>query len=165
MELARSNDESNKLPPSEASPGWFDRIPSNWTQRFNDWLLFGRAMMLDPLRILIGSPEPISRSVKTSAHNFYIDFLYNFGLIALLPILTLLAWTIRALWCHRARLIRDQGLFALSMVVLFILLVDNNFKVVLRQPYSGIAAYFLWGLLVAMLRQLGSEFSGESREK
>jgi hypothetical protein len=37
-------------------------------------------------------------------------------------------------------------------MVAFLVLVDSNFKVTLRQPYPGIFAYFLWGLLLSRLR-------------
>lgn len=38
------------------------------------------------------------------------------------------------------------------MLVRFLVLVDSNFEVTLRQPYPGIFAFFLWGLLLARLR-------------
>jgi hypothetical protein len=40
----------------------------------------------------------------------------------------------------------------LAALVAFLVLVDSNFKVTLRQPYPGIFVYFLWGLLLSRLR-------------
>ena len=42
-------------------------------------------------------------------------------------------------------------LSALSVIVLYLLFVDNLFRVSLRQPYSGIFTFFLWGLLISKL--------------
>ena len=35
--------------------------------------------------------------------------------------------------------------------------IDSNFKVTLRQPYPGIFAYFMWGLLLSRLRTSTTE--------
>ena len=60
----------------------------------------------------------------------------------------------RMTYTHVGRVLvdRDAKLLALAAVVLFLVLVESNLKVTLRQPYPGIAAYFLWGLLLARLR-------------
>jgi DHA1 family tetracycline resistance protein-like MFS transporter len=46
------------------------------------------------------------------------------------------------------------ALLGLAVVVLFVLLIDSNAKVPLRQPYPGIFFFFLWGLLLARLQAL-----------
>jgi len=55
------------------------------------------------------------------------------------------------LWRARSTLVRDLPLLGLAVVVGFLVLVDNNFKVTFRQPYPGLFGFFLWGLLVSRL--------------
>lgn len=40
----------------------------------------------------------------------------------------------------------------LTVIVFYLVVIDSNFKVTLRQPYPGIFAYFMWGLLLSRLR-------------
>ena len=98
----------------------------------------------------------MNRSVRTSAHNYYIDLAYNFGIIALLPIGILFAYTARLLWHRRRAVFESKRLLWLAILVVFFIVIDSNFKVTLRQPYPGIFAFFLWGLLLARLRNLGA---------
>jgi hypothetical protein len=90
--------------------------------------------------------------VRTSAHNFYIDLTYNFGILALIPLLVLILYTATLLWRQRDAVISSPDLLALAAAAAFLVLVESNLKVSLRQPYPGIAIYFLWGLLLARLR-------------
>jgi hypothetical protein len=80
---------------------------------------------------------------------------YNFGVLAFLPLLFLIGYTLRALWRARETLWRSPAalpLLGLSAAVLFALFMDSVFKVPLRQPYPGIFFFFLWGLLLAQLQ-------------
>ncbi|MBX3650337.1 MAG: hypothetical protein KF771_03040 [Burkholderiales bacterium] len=134
-------------------PGWAQEyLPMNLQERFGDWMLFGRPVFSSPGSFFFGH-QPMDRVVKTSAHNYYIDLAYNFGVIALLPVFVLLIHTARLLWQQRMRVMKSRQLLWLALLVSFLLLVDSNFKVTLRQPYPGIFAFFLWGLLLARLRE------------
>ena len=53
---------------------------------------------------------------------------------------------------------------ALSVVVFFLLFVDNFVKVGMRQPYPGIVAFFLWGILLSRLGAL-AEHQGRSADR
>lgn len=123
--------------------------PEYLTARLKDWSMYQEGILESWQAALFGHAEPFDRSVSTSAHNYYLDFLYNFGFIGLLPLLGLLAYTLALLVQERDAMIRSPGSFGLVLVVLFLLLVDNNFKVSLRQPYSGIFTFFLWGVMLA----------------
>lgn len=134
----------------------FRRItPKNLVERFYDWQLFVSGIVETPVTVLFGHAKPMDRQVRTSAHNYYIDFVYNFGLIALLPLLALIGHTGRLILRNRHAVLSDPALGALAAITAFLVLVDSNFKVTLRQPYPGIFAFFLWGLLVAQLQRLG----------
>jgi len=137
--------------PAEQVTSVQTRIPLNVRPRLADWALYGRGTVESPQTLLFGHAKPVDRAVATSAHNYYLDFLYNFGLVALLPLLWLIAYTAVLLWRARGSLRGELPLLGLAMVVAFLVLIDNNFKVTFRQPYPGIFGFFLWGLLVSRL--------------
>ena len=126
-------------------------LPENVTTRIHDWSVYARGVTESGKSLLFGHAEAFERSVSTSAHNYYLDLMYNFGLIAFLPLLGLIAYTCLLVIREPQRLTRDLGTFGLCFIVLFIILVDNNFKVNLRQPYPGIFSFFLWGMLLGRL--------------
>jgi hypothetical protein len=126
-------------------------LPRNVRQRFADWALYGRGIAESPRTVLFGHARPFERAVSTSAHNYYLDFIYNFGLLAFLPLLWLIAYTAALLWRARSSLQRELPLLGLAMVVVFLVLIDSNFKVTFRQPYPGLFGFFLWGLLISRL--------------
>ncbi|EJL91690.1 hypothetical protein PMI15_00047 [Polaromonas sp. CF318] len=135
--------------------GKFDKLmegkmPVNVRDRFGDWALFRNGITENARTLVFGHVEPLPRAVKTSAHNWYLDFTYSFGLVSLLPMLGLIAFTAHLVW-RRRKSIPSQTWW-LAAVVAFLVLIDSNFKVTLRQPYPGIFAYFLWGLLLSRLR-------------
>lgn len=128
------------------------KMPINIERRFADWALYSNWISENNRTLVFGHVEPPPREVKTSAHNWYLDFAYSFGLISLLPVFVLIVFTVYMVW--RFRKILPGDTWWLAGLVAFVVLVDSNFKVTLRQPYPGIFAYFLWGLLLSRLRAL-----------
>lgn len=126
------------------------KVPVNVLDRLGDWKLYHDWITESDRTMLLGHVEPPPREVKTSAHNWYLDFVYNFGLLSLVPLLTLIGYTAWQLALHRKTL--PGKTLWLAALVAFMVLVDSNFKVTLRQPYPGIFAFFLWGLLLTRLR-------------
>ena len=108
--------------------------------------------VVDSLSALIaGHADRPDLSVIPSGHNYLLDLIYNFGLISALPILFLLVYTVSktiSVWRHGGL---SFQLSALIAMVLIIVLIDSNFTVGLRQPYSGIVSFFLWGRLLSLL--------------
>ena len=135
-------------------------VPVNLQMRLHDWALFGRGILESPQAALFGHAEPIDRAIATSAHNYYLDLIYNFGLIGLAPLVWLIVYTLRLLWKNRARLQAELPLLGLAFVALYLILVDNNFKVTFRQPYPGIFGFVLWGLLISRLTESRAELPG-----
>jgi O-antigen ligase len=133
--------------------GTYEKLPTNWRERFEDWFMYARRVVSEPRVVLVGAAAPHDRSVRTSAHNCFIDFLYNFGVVGLSPIFVLIAYTVFQLLRKRRRIWPDRSLFALCIAVVLAALVGSLFKVTLRQPYSGITAFFLWGVLLHSLRR------------
>ncbi|CAN7563528.1 O-antigen ligase family protein [Polaromonas sp. LjRoot131] len=126
------------------------KLPGNLAQRVSDWKLYGGWIAQSPRSLLFGHTKPPPREVITSAHNWYLDLVYNFGLVGLLPVVALIGFTLRKVWQQRQSL--PTEIWWLAGLTAFMVLVDSNFKVTLRQPYPAIFAYFLWGLLLAHLR-------------
>jgi hypothetical protein len=125
------------------------KIPVNVSHRLDDWKLYRDWITESNRTIFLGHVEPPPRQVKTSAHNWYLDFVYNFGLVSLLPLLALIGFTGWSLVRNRKAL--SAQTFWLAALVAFMVLIDSNFKVTLRQPYPGIFAYFMWGLLLTRI--------------
>lgn len=131
-----------------------DYLPENARSRLREWAIYAKGAAETPSAFLFGHAQPFSRTVSTSAHNYYLDFLYNFGLVAMLPLLSVLAYTLY-LTARCGRMVwANKELVGLAFVALFLVVVDSSFKVTLRQPYPGIFAFLLWGLLVAELQKL-----------
>ncbi|MDT8288046.1 MAG: hypothetical protein RQ748_13130, partial [Elusimicrobiales bacterium] len=106
----------------------------------------------DAKTLAFGHPTVPERRLYPSAHNYYLDLMYNFGAFTLLPVLALLIFTVRLAWKSRAAIALSPPLAGLVLVVFYFLVIENSFKVAMRQPYSGIYVFFLWGLLVSYLR-------------
>jgi hypothetical protein len=103
---------------------------------------------------LFGHAERPDRTKFPSAHNYYLDFVYNFGALAFLPMGVAIGYTLLMAYRSQEKILASPGLLGLTVVVLFLLLVDNSLKVGLRQPYPGIITFFLWGLLLARMESL-----------
>ncbi|WP_052184908.1 hypothetical protein [Methylotenera sp. N17] len=124
-----------------------DEIASNMIGR----QYFAKNIVTDPETFLLGHAERPSRAQFPSAHNYYLDIIYSFGFLALLPTLVMLIYTLVLLYRFRNGVLASTDLLCLSAIVLFLVVVDNSFKVGLRQPYSGIFTFFIWGILISKL--------------
>lgn len=147
---------------AHASTGWYlekfdpDKLP-NVQGRVETWLFYMRGIVDDTGAFLLGHRTPPDRLIMTSAHNSYLDFIYNFGSVAVLAIAGLIAYTVIQLVRHRRRIMTLPSMLGLSIVVIFLLLVDNMLTVAMRQPYSGVFTFFLWGLLLTRFKTLKSQ--------
>ena len=126
----------------------YDR--SHLNDRTDIWKWYVRNIISNPKTILIGNAAKPDREKYPSAHNYYIDIVHNFGLPSLIPIMVVLFYTTNKIFTIRTSFFKDPILVGL-VLVLFILLSENMFKVGLRQPYPGIITFFLWGLLLSNL--------------
>jgi hypothetical protein len=125
--------------------------PRNIQDRLEDWKLYGDGIVESAKTVFIGHPAPFPREVKTSAHNWYLDMAYNFGVISVLPVFFLSGYTLYLLWQRRETL--PTVIFWLAAIVFYLVIVDSNLKVTLRQPYPGIFTYFMWGMLLSGLKR------------
>ncbi|TLP61155.1 MULTISPECIES: hypothetical protein [Pseudomonas] len=121
------------------------------TERLVYWRFYFDGIRESGQAFLFGHAQAPSRGAYPSGHNYYLDFVYNFGFIALLPLLGLALFTSYQVLKNFSRVFADPHLLAVAGVVVFLLLIDNSFKVGMRQPYPGIVSFFLWGVLLAGL--------------
>jgi hypothetical protein len=140
---------SDSLSPVLGDPG---RVSAPIEERLYYWKLFGSGIAESGRAFLFGHARTMDRALAPSAHNYYLDFVYNFGVLAFLPLAWLIAYTLILSWRNRSSIGLGSPLIGLALAVAFMLGLDNMFKVPLRQPYSGIFFFFLWGLLIARLR-------------
>lgn len=138
------------------------KMPLNVLERFHDWKLFGSGILESKKTLLLGHPQPMPREIKSSPHNWYVDMVYSFGLIALLPIAALMFYTAYSLWGQRKTLAPET--WWLAAIVFYMVVIDSNLKVTLRQPYPGIFTYFMWGMLLSRLQFPAAGSLGASRQ-
>lgn len=128
-------------------------LPTNALQRGDYWAFYADKVLDGGAEFLLGHGEPVDRERYPSAHNYYLDLLYNFGLLGLLPLMGLIIYTGLKVACCFSTVWRQPALLGLLGVVAFWVLVDNSLKVGLRQPYPGILIFFFWGILLTLLKR------------
>lgn len=120
-------------------------------ERLKEWEFYAKGIGEGFKGFVFGHARRPDLSVHPSAYNYYLDLLYNFGFLALLPLLSLIVYTARSVWRYRLSLKGDPGLLAAAAGVFVIFMMDNMMKVGLRQPYPGIFGFLVLGLLQARL--------------
>jgi len=127
------------------------------SDRIYYWKYYINNITNSPFTLLYGHTEQPDINIIPSAHNYYLDFIYNFGLIAFVPLLYYFFTTFMLLIRHYRSVYEFNQLFGLTVSVMFFLLVDNFVKVGMRQPYPGIATFFLWGFLFQKLKTIDAK--------
>ncbi len=144
--------------------GFVSKLPNNLQARFYYWEFYGKGVLESPKRFLFGHQAKPNRALYPSAHNYYLDLVYNFGVVSILPFVYLIFFTIR----NCQRVVRDQlltsELVMLVFVVGFYVIADNSLKVGFRQPYPGMIMFFLWGVLLATLPKAECSIKSENTE-
>ncbi len=120
----------------------------NVKERLVYWKIYWNGISKNTYTVLFGNSKMMDRKLAPSAHNYYLDLLYNFGVIALLPIFYLLSVTLKNIYQGRREILHTPDFLALAALVIFFIFVDNMLKVGFRQPYPGIIMFFLWGVLI-----------------
>jgi hypothetical protein len=124
--------------------------------RIDYWHFYLSQIFSDASTLLLGHSTPPDRNVLTSAHNYYLDYIYNYGAIAAFAIIGMVIFTVIRLYQNRKLILLTPSLTGLALAVLFLLIPDSLLKVGMRQPYPGIFSFFLWGLLLARIESLRS---------
>ena len=85
--------------------------------------------------------------------NYYLDFIYNFGFLSIIPLLILIFLTIKKTYNLRKSFYKNYTYLSLFFVLMLILFVDSFLKVSLKQPYIGIIIFFTWGVYYSNLKK------------
>lgn len=126
---------------------------------FHQWL----DALENPSIIIFGHAWPMGRHELDRSTNYYSDLVYNFGLIVVFPIVFLLIYTVFRFVASKEK---SPVLIGLFLIVLYHIVVVGFTKLALKQPYPGIITFFLWGVLLTMLKSdvktdLKSDFKSE----
>lgn len=135
------------------APGiWEGKIAFLYSKtRLEHWAYHAHGVVSNLQTFVFGNVAPPARGAIPSAHNYYLDITYNFGVLGVVAIITLVVITLTRLYKQRIRVVASPSIAVLAMVVLFLVMPDNLLRVGMRQPYPGIATFFLWGLLLTRL--------------
>ena len=106
---------------------------------------FNRIKQSKLSEILFGHPPLSSRNGTSSFHNYYFDLIYNFGFLVSIPFFILIVYTIVNIIKSRNS---TSNLIWFLGIILFLIIIDNNLKTTLKQPYPAIVVFFLWGILI-----------------
>jgi hypothetical protein len=123
-------------------------------ETFSSWQLYSGEIFDSIKSLLLGHANVHDKSVFPSTHNFFLDIVRNFGLFSLLPFLVLFGYTARLVYLTRRIFPANFNLTGHLLVLTFMLVVDNSTQVSLRQPYSGVFTYFIWGLFIARVSKI-----------
>jgi hypothetical protein len=146
-----------------AARGEMEKAMPHVATRLHYWRYYTERIGDSPKELLFGHSERLDRSKYPSAHNYYLNFVYNFGLLAVLPLLSGIGYTVWMLYRCRKTIVASSSFLGLAIVVLIVLFVDNSLKVGLGQPYPGIISFFLWGILLSRLYR--ASVMGQQPEK
>ena len=129
-------------------------VPRLIAERLIIWDYYMKGILSGPRAFLFGHISPPDRDDFPSAHNYYLDLLYNFGFFALIPFLYLISITL----FKSIRLIiaghLPKALVFPAFFIAYYLFVENLVKVPFRQPYSGMILFFFWGIYMEKLAEL-----------
>ncbi len=130
------------------------QMPRNLQHRFGYWYFYGNKVVESPEIFLFGRQTRPDRIKYPSAHNYYLDLVYHFGFMAILPFIYLVFVTMRKCWRIIHAGLLTPPLATLMLLVGFFVFVDNSLKVGFRQPYPGMIMFFLWGVLLSRLQEV-----------
>ena len=121
------------------------------SDRLGYWFFYTNHITESAHAFFWGHPEPPDIKIIPSSHNYYLDFIYNFGFLPFVPFIIAVTISVALVFNNFKLITESPSLLGLTFSVFFLLFVDNMFKVGMRQLYPGIASFFLWGLLVNQL--------------
>jgi len=120
----------------------------------NAWKFYVDEDFISVKSMLLGHVDTLDALKFPGIHNYYLDMIRNFGLVAVIPVLALLGYTVRAVYFSKSNFTTSPAVLGHIFVLFFLLVVDNSTQVSLRQPYSGVFTFFIWGLLIARISKI-----------
>ncbi len=114
----------------------------------------------DLQNLFLGHLERPPRSEYPSAHNYYLSVVYNFGLVAILPIVLCICYTAFALVKARKSSFSEPRMLVFGATLAYLLLVQNSASLAMQQPYSAIFIFFIWGVYLSRVTAEASVIKG-----
>lgn len=142
--------------------GFVTQFPHIFTKAIPYWDYYWHGIFEGLKPLLFGHQASPNSDLYPSAHNYYLDLIYNFGLVAMLPLGYLIYDTIHKFKQYIGSKFVTESLLMLFVIVMFSLFADNSFKVTFRQPYPGMMMFFLWGVLSSRLHETGERLRKEN---
>lgn len=117
------------------------------------WIYYINSISNSGIRIFYGHNILKPNSNFYSAYNYYLDQVYIFGLFSIFPIVCLIVFTIVRIKKLFNSLNSPMGSQVIGyIIVLFVLvLIENLFSQSLRQPFSAVFIFLIWGILLSRL--------------
>ena len=123
------------------------------THRLQSYNIFIKIISLDYISFLFGSnsQNQIYLTIP-GVFNYYLDFIYNFGFISLIPILFLIIYTIKEVIINPKilRILKVEDLI-IFLIIFYMIFIDSFIRTSFKQPYLGIILFILWGILISKL--------------
>lgn len=132
-----------------------ESLPRNLKERVFYWWYFAEGIFESWEAFAFGHGTRPEREIFPSAHNYYLDLAYNFGVISLIPMIYLISSTAYHSWKAFRHECLSAGSLMLVFLVAFFVFADNSLKVAFRQPYPGMMMFFCWGVLLSKLSETG----------
>lgn len=136
-----------------SSKSMISKARYGWDQKSAGWEHHLQKIQKYPQTFLVGHSDISERKNAVSPHNYYLDFIYNFGIVGLLPLLGLIVFTAKKTWSSYRLVISNSNLLFPLLSIMFLLFIENFFYMGLKQPYPGILSFFLWGVYLSRLNQ------------
>jgi hypothetical protein len=122
--------------------------------RVEQWRFFANGIGESTQAFLFGHATGPDRNLHPNAQNYWLEVIYNFGIIAIFPLIVFIASTSLLVWKQRSRFQSVPLLLGTTMAAGYLVLVESMFNIGMRQPYMGILTFFILGLLNSRLRSV-----------
>ena len=114
--------------------------------------LFGQKIILDKGDFINFKSYNEKAITFSSAHNYYLDLIFHFGIISLIPLGYLLSKLshnfIYLLRNKKILMFKESGqIIMLSFIIFYFFCIENILLTSLKQPFSGIFIFFIFALL------------------
>lgn len=156
VEKTQNTGGGNKV--ADASPAAVTSaaVPRLIAERLGYWRYYIEGITSGPRAFFLGHLSPPDREAFPSAYNYYLDLVYNFGALALIPFIYLISLTLyKTARLAITRQFPRQLIFP-AFIIFYYLFVENIFKVPFRQPYPGLIIFFLWGIYMERIEGVSS---------
>jgi hypothetical protein len=148
---ATTTETRAQIPDSPSFKSGWSVSASSTARMTEQWRFFASGIVSSPRAFLFGHASRPDRDTHPSAHNYWLDMAYNFGVLAILPLLGLLLVSARSLWGLGTKAWSDPLLIGAAFASVYLILFEGLVNVGMRQPYAGIITFFVFGLLITRI--------------